>query len=152
MAPLTLSRRTLMPSWTGSLLDTGSLFGSFLPEFDGDFPMRFGYNLPQVNIVENTKDYRIEMAAPGLTKKDFHIDVDNDVLTIRSEKKEETKEEKENYTCREFSYSRFSRSFRLPDNCLPEKIDAKYENGILMLSLPKKEVTVTKPAKEIKIG
>jgi len=141
-----------MPSWSGSLLDTGNLFGSFLPEFNGDFPMRFGYNLPHVNILENANDFSIEMAAPGLEKKDFHIDVDNDMLTIRSEKKEETKEQLDNYTCREFSYNRFSRSFRLPDNCLPEKIAARYENGILKLSLPKKDVTVMKPAKEIKVG
>ncbi|MBL0105212.1 MAG: Hsp20/alpha crystallin family protein [Bacteroidetes bacterium] len=92
------------------------------------------------------------MAAPGMEKKDFHVSVEGGTLTIRSEKKEEIKEKKENYTRREFSYNSFIRSFRLPDNCLPEKIDAKYENGILTLVLPKKEVIAQKAVKEIKVS
>ena len=81
-----------------------------------------------------------------MEKKDFKIALDNGMLTISAEKKEESKEEKENFTRREFTFNRFSRSFRMPDNCLPDKIDAKYENGLLLLTLPKKEITITKIA------
>ena len=153
MSALTLQRKSLLPSWTSDLFDTGKLFSPGLLDFNGDFPaLDFASRIPTVNIIENDKDYKLEMAVPGMEKKDFHINVENDMLTVRSEKKEEMKENKENYTRREFSYSSFSRSFRLPENCLPEKIDAKYENGILKLLLPKKEVTLSKPVKEIKVS
>ncbi|MDP1728331.1 MAG: Hsp20/alpha crystallin family protein [Bacteroidota bacterium] len=110
------------------------------------------FRVPSANIIENTKDFKIELAAPGLEKKDFKIEVDNDYLTISAEKEEEKKEEKEDFRRREFSYNSFSRSFLLPDNTLSDKIDAKYEDGILRLSIPKKEVTVTKTKKEITVA
>ena len=109
-------------------------------------------NYPSVNIAEHDKDFKIELAAPGLEKKDFKIETDNDMLTISSEKKHEKKEEKENYRRQEFSYESFTRSFQLPENSLPEKIEAKYEDGLLKLTLPKKEVTIHKPKKEIKVA
>lgn len=153
MSPLTLSRRSLLPTVANDLFDTGTLFSPRLFDFNGDFPeMDFAVRMPSVNIVENTKDFKIHMAAPGMEKKDFKIEIDSDMLTISAEKKEETKEEKENYTRKEYSYNGFSRSFRLPENCMSDKIDAKYENGILHLSLPKKEVAVTKPTKQIKVS
>lgn len=144
----------------------GNLFPRLVRDFfDTDFfntPSIFDFNgglsrftwpvVPSVNITENSKDFKIELAAPGLEKKDFKIEVDNGVLTISSEKKKEEKEEKENYSRREFSYESFSRSFGLPENSLPDKIDAHYENGILKLTLPKKEITVSKPKKEIKVA
>ena len=152
MTSLTLSRRNLLPTWAGEMLDTGNFFGPGLLDFDGDFPSRdFANRIPSVNIAENTKDFKIEMAVPGMEKKDFHVNVENGMLTVSAEKKEETKEEKKNYSRREYSYNSFSRSFRLPENCLPEKVDAKYDNGILHLTLPKKEVSVSKPTKEIKV-
>ena len=101
---------------------------------------------------EREKEFRIELAAPGLEKKDFKVEVLNGNLTISAEKKEEKKEETKNYRRKEFSYNSFSRSFTLPDNCMHDKIDAKYENGILHLTLPKKEITVSKPKKEIKVS
>jgi HSP20 family protein len=150
---LTLPRRSLLPSWTNDLFDTGKFFEPSLLDFDGDFPVSdFATRIPSVNITENEKNFKIEMAAPGLEKKDFKIEVENGALWISAEKKEETKEEKKNFTRREFSYNSFSRSFRLPENCWPDKIEAKYDSGILKLMLPKKEVTVSKPAKEIKIS
>jgi HSP20 family protein len=94
----------------------------------------------------------LELAAPGMDKKDFKVNVENGTLTISAEKKEESKEEKKNYTRREYSYSSFSRSFRLPENCTAEKIDAKYDNGILRVTLPKKQMTLSQPAKEIKVS
>lgn len=122
-------------------------------DFKSEFP---GINLlikvPSVNIKETNKDYKIELAAPGLTKGDFKIETDNEMLIISSAKKDEKKEEGENFWKREFSYQNFSRSFHLPENSLPEKIQAKYENGILVLTLPKKEVTASKPKREIKVA
>ncbi len=153
MSTLTLSRRSLFPSLTNDLIEPGSFLTPRIMGRDGDFfDFDFAKFMPPVNIIENTKDFKVEMAAPGLQKKDFKVAVNNGMLTISTEKKEEIKEEHENYTCREFSYNTFSRSFRLPENCLPDKIDAKYENGILWLAIPKKEVTpITKVPKEIKV-
>jgi HSP20 family protein len=108
--------------------------------------------VPSVNITENDKEFRIEMAAPGLDKKDFKVEVENGLLCISSEKEEETTEEKKNYTRREYSFNSFSRSFTLPENSLPEKINASYQNGILSIVLPKKEVSVLKTAKEIQVS
>lgn len=153
MSALTLTKRNLLPLWANEMLDTGNVFNPSLFNLEGEFtPFDLSVRIPTVNIIENTKDFKIEMAAPGMEKKDFHVSVEDGTLTIRSEKKEEIKEKKENYTRREFSYNSFIRSFRLPDNCLPEKIDAKYENGILTLVLPKKEVIAQKAVKEIKVS
>jgi HSP20 family protein len=92
------------------------------------------------------------MAAPGLTKEDFKINVENDVLTVSNEKKTETSEKNEKYTRKEFSYSSFLRSFTLPEIVDMEKINAGYENGILTLTLPKKEEAKPKSPREIKIS
>lgn len=95
--------------------------------------------VPAVNVVENQNEYKVSLAAPGMKKSDFEIDVEGNMLTISSEQ-EETKEQKdEQYTRREFSYSSFSRSFSVPDDVKQDKIEAVYEEGILKISLPKKE-------------
>lgn len=121
---------------------------SFFNEFGIDQPFR----IPEVNIVENVKDYQIELAAPGMDRKNFKIEVQNGVLSISAEKEQEKDEDGKNFRRREFSYNAFSRSFVLPENLLDEKIDAKYENGILKLTLPKKEAKVEKPVKQIKVA
>jgi HSP20 family protein len=96
-------------------------------------------NVPAVNITDTPEAYNLSLAVPGLTKSDFKIDVEGNMLTISSEK-EENKEEKESrYTRKEYSYSSFSRSFSLPEEVNSEKIDAVYENGVLKVTLPKKE-------------
>lgn len=128
-----------------------AFFNNSLIDFDNGI-FRTQPLLPSVNITENHKNFTIEMAAPGLEKKDFKIEVDNGQLTVSAEKKNEEKEEKENYRRREFSYQSFSRSFGLPDNSVPEKIDAHYQDGILKLTLPKKEATTATPKKEIKVA
>lgn len=152
MSSLTMSRRNLLPTLTSDLFEPGSFLAPRILGRDGDFfDFDFTNFMPSVNIKENTKDFKIELAAPGLQKKDFKVAVVNGMLTISSEKKEETKEAHENYAFREFSYKNFSRTFRLPENCLPDKIDAKYENGILWLSIPKKEIAITKVQKEITV-
>lgn len=96
-------------------------------------------NIPAVNVAETDHEYTVSVAAPGLKKSDFNIDVEGNMLTISSEK-EESKEEKEaSYTRKEYSYSSFSRSFTLPEEVNKEKIEARYEDGILKVGLPKKE-------------
>jgi HSP20 family protein len=107
--------------------------------------------VPPVNITENQDNYLVSLAVPGMKKDDFKIDVDGNMLTISSEK-EETKEEKEKkFTRKEYSYSSFSRSFTLPDEVNREKIDAKYEDGVLKISLPRKEEVKKPTAKQIAV-
>ena len=101
-------------------------------------------SLPAVNIKENDQSFELELAAPGYEKKDFKIDVQDGVLNICAEKSEEREKEETNYTRREFSYSSFNRSFTLPENVNSEKVQAKYENGLLYLTLKKAEIKEAK--------
>ena len=107
---------------------------------------------PAVNVVESKDNFRIEVAAPGLKKDDFKLNVEGDLLTISSEKETENKVEGENFTRREFNHTKFSRTFTLPETVNTEKISAQYADGILNITLPKKEESKDKGAKEIKIS
>jgi HSP20 family protein len=112
-----------------------------------------GNSIPAVNIKEKPDSFSVEMAAPGMDKKDFKIEIDGSALTISSEKQNE-KEDKdgENYSRREFSYQSFYRTFHLPKEVVnADKIQAKYENGILKLEIPKREEAKQKPARLINI-
>ena len=118
--------------------DNGGLFGRTM-------------NIPAVNITEQKNDYLVSLAVPGMKKEDFKIDIDGNMLTISSEK-EETKEEKDKkFTRKEYNYSSFSRSFTLPDEVNKEKIDAKYEDGVLKISLPRREEVKKPTAKQIAV-
>jgi HSP20 family protein len=116
--------------------------------------------MPAVNISEDEKSWHIELSAAGFVKEDFKIRLENDTLTISAEHKEEKKEGdpstgsgEKKYSRREFRYGSFSRTFRLPkDKVNEEAINAAYENGILNLSIPKKEVEKKETLKEIKIS
>ncbi len=108
--------------------------------------------VPPVNVFENSVAYRIEMAIPGLAKENVKINLENDVLTIFAEKQEEEVEQVENCTKKEFHYETFSRSFALPEAADVEKIKAETENGVLKITISKKEQKVEKNAKEIKIS
>lgn len=110
------------------------------------------HTLPAVNIKENKNEYTIEFASPGFSKKDFKIDIDENVLTISAQSDSEIIDENQNYSRREFSYNSFSRSFTLPKTANTDKIDAKYYDGILKLSIPKNEHSKLLPKKEIKVG
>lgn len=109
-------------------------------------------NVPHVNISESDDNFTLELAAPGLKKGDFKIKVENDMLTISSESKEESVEKKDKYTRKEFSYSSFMRSFTLPEIVQEEGIAASYEDGIMKVVLPKKEEAKPKAPKEIKVS
>ncbi|MBL7757443.1 MAG: Hsp20/alpha crystallin family protein [Chitinophagaceae bacterium] len=101
--------------------------------------------VPAVNITEHEKEYQVALAAPGLKKDDFKIDMDGNMVTISSEKEESKEDKDKRYTRKEYSYSSFSRSFTLPEDVNRDKIEAKYEDGVLTLLLPRKE-EVKKPA------
>ncbi len=93
--------------------------------------------MPAVNIREDEKKFVLELAVPGMDKKDLKIDVNEDVLTISSEAKHESEDEKDGYKRKEFSYTSFCRSFQLPENIEKDKIEAGYKDGILSVTLPK---------------
>lgn len=108
--------------------------------------------LPSLNIKENKDSFFVEVAAPGFEKSDFKIELNNDLLTISSEKKLSNEvKDGERITKQEFSYQSFSRSFTLPELVDDEKISAKYDNGILSITIPKKEETKQKKQKLISI-
>lgn len=135
---------------------TRRTFSPFLSNlFDDDFiPVmsnRSG-SMPAVNIKENEKNFTLELAVPGMDKKDLKIDINEDVLTISSESKQENEEEKDGYKRKEFSYSSFCRSFYIPENVSKEKIDANYKDGILTVELPKVEEEKSKITRQIKIS
>ena len=109
--------------------------------------------IPAVNIRESNENFVVEMAAPGLTKNDFKVELDGNLLTISSEKEDRHEEkEGEKYSRREFSYQSFQRTFQLQKDVVDaEKIEAKYENGVLHLVIPKKEEAKQKPPRMIEI-
>ncbi len=109
--------------------------------------------VPPVNIKETEKAFSVALMAPGFKKEDFNIEVDNDLLTISSEiKNEKTEQEEGKYTRREFSYSSFKRSFTLPETVNTDDINASYEDGILTIALPKKEEALPKAKRLIDIS
>ena len=129
----------------------------FMNELFNDLPVNFGKSIredvlhfPPANIIERNDLYQIELAAPGMEKADFNVKLDGKILTISTEKKEETKPENEKMIRKEFSYRSFKRSFTLDEKIDAANITARYENGILKLDLPKKE-EIKNYAKEITI-
>ncbi len=143
-----------------SLIKFNETFPALLDSFFGhDMGERFAwprttFAVPAVNIREDENSFKVEMAAPGLKKDDFKVTLDNGVLTVSTEKRQENEEKDADgkYTKREFSYQSFSRSFSLPDSVQYEKIDARYQDGILYLTIPKKEEAKRKAPKVINIS
>ncbi len=108
-------------------------------------------NVPAVNIIENKENFQVSLAVPGMKKDDFKIDIDGNMLTISSEQEEGKEEKDKKFTRKEYSYSSFSRSFTLPEEINKEKIEAKYEEGVLKISLPRKEEAKKLSAKHIAV-
>lgn len=142
------------------------LFPGF-PSFFDDFMTRdllgladsddvaYGSSMPAVNIRETNDEFEVDVAAPGLKKDDFKIELDNNVLTISSEveQKREDKDKEGNYRRKEFHYAAFSRSFTLPEGMVnTDKIVAEYEDGVLKVHMPKAEEAKPKPVRTINIG
>lgn len=135
----------IWPSWIEDIFNR-ELSSGFSQNFNS------GISLPKVNIKETPDAYFVEMAAPGLNKSDFQIDLENQVLSIATEVEEKNEEKNENYTRREFGYSSFKRSFTLPETVDEGKIKATYNEGILNIHLPKKEEAKQKPPRNIQIS
>jgi HSP20 family protein len=125
-------------------------FNTGLMDFD-DFWNVDTYR-PLANFTETVKEFKLDLSVPGLKKEDFKVNVEDGILTVSCEKEEESNEDTENLKRREFSYSSFSRSFTLPDNAKEDQINAKYDNGILSVTIPKKEESASKPKKTINVG
>ena len=119
--------------------------------FDGNRVLGREMSIPAVNITEQKDKFLVSMAVPGLKKDDFKIDIDSNMLTISSEKEENKEEKEDNFTRKEYNYSSFSRTFTLPEEIKQEKIDAKYEDGVLKISLPRNEETKKSSAKHIAV-
>lgn len=120
-----------------------SIFDEFFTENKLDVPNYENFSIPAVNIQENLTNFVIKLAAPGLNKEKFAIEVEENVLTVSSEDKTDQKnQETQNgskFTRKEFNYSNFKRSFTLPDTVNVEEIEASYKDGVLRIALPKKE-------------
>ena len=133
-------------------------FDGFVNDFFNDLPATFGKTIredvlgfPPVNIQELADAYQLEIAAPGLEKSDFNLNLDKNILTISTEKKEVKTDEQSTFIRKEFNYSPFKRSFTVDDKIDTANISAKYENGILRVQLPKKE-ELKAAAKEITVS
>lgn len=112
----------------------------------------FAGSVPAVNVIENTEGFKIELAAPGLQKADFKLNLEKNQLTISAQKEQKEEESADKYTRREFKYTSFQRTFTLPNSVDGEKIVATYTDGILTVALPKREEAKEKPAREIEIA
>ena len=138
----TITKRSFRPFYMPNLFDD-----DFFPVLSNK-----SSSMPAVNIRENEKHYVLELAVPGIDKKDLKIDINEDVLTISSETKNETEENKDGYKRKEFSYSSFCRSFYIPENVTRDKIEANYKDGILTVGLPKQEVDKNTITRQVKIS
>lgn len=132
-----------------------NILSELMEDLDRNFNARFGdsrVTIPAVNIVESEDAFVLDLASPGMKKDDFRIKLDNNVLTISSEKREENEEKTEKYSRKEFNYCSFSRSFTLPKSIDLDKIKADYKDGILQVSLPKREDAKVALNREITIS
>ena len=111
-----------------------------------------GSTLPAVNVQETEDEFKLEVAAPGMSKIDFNVSVDNGVMTISAEKEMKNENNENGYSRKEFSYQSFQRSFSLPESVDDGQIKAKYNDGILYLTIPKRPEAKPKPAKMIKVS
>lgn len=136
------------PVWSNMLDD---LLSREIPTvFSSNF--NTGLTLPKVNIKETPDSFIVDMAVPGLKKSDFQIDLDHQVLSISVESRDENEQEEGNYTRKEFGYASFKRTFTLPESVNDEKINANYSDGILSITLPKKDEAKKKPSRSIEIS
>ncbi len=145
MSTLATTTARMFPAFTSLWED---FLNKDLLEWDGDLTT----TTPSVNVKETDKDFKIELAAPGIKKEDFIIELQNNVLTISTEKKEKKEEKLEGkFLRREFSYRAFQRSFALPENCERDSIKATYTDGILNINLNKKYVEAITTSKKIQV-
>lgn len=146
-----IKRNGHLPSTFPALFD--DFFGRELFNWDNSNYSSTGTTVPAVNIRETGEHFEVEMAAPGMDKNDFKIELNGNTLTISSQKQQEQKTEEDGYSRREFSYRSFQRSFVLPKEVVDDNgIAARYENGLLHLTIPKKEQAKQKTPRLIEIA
>ncbi len=138
----TIAKRSYRPFYMGNIFDD-----DFFPVMSTNTS-----SMPAVNIKEDEKRFTLDLAVPGIDKKELKIDINEDVLTISSETKNESEENKDGYKRKEFSYSSFCRSFQIPENVNKDKIEANYKDGILNVTLPKAEEEKHKISRQVKIS
>jgi HSP20 family protein len=144
---LIAKRNGELPSLVTDFFSPASVLGR---DVDADLLVaRVGVNLPSANIIETSKEYKLTLAAPGLSRKDFDLELENHVLTISAHKEEEMVGEDDVYARKEYSFNSFCRTFTLPDNVKENGIDARYENGILTVIIPKLSETSAQPMHKI---
>lgn len=149
---LKVKNRIGLPSLFSDLLNPLTLLGRDMFDLDTSLvPSRLGITVPTANIKETPKEYKLELAAPGLERNDFSIEINNHSLTVSAEKEHESNEEENGYSKREYSFNSFCRTFSLPENIKEEKIEAKYDKGVLKISIPKEKETKVKPAQKISV-
>lgn len=138
----TITRKSFRPFYMPNLFD------------DDFFPVMSARSnsMPAVNIREDEKFFTLDLAVPGIDKKDLKIDINEDVLTVSSEAKTENEENKDGYKRKEFSFSSFCRSFYIPENVNKEKIEANYKDGVLTVALPKQEEEKNKISRQVIIS
>ncbi len=143
--------KAMLPSLTNRSFRPFFMNGLFDDDF---FPVvnTSTSSMPAVNIREDDKKFILDLAVPGMDKKDLKIDINEDVLTVSSESKHESEESKDGYKRKEFSFSSFCRSFRIPENVDSNKIEANYKDGILTVNLPKMEEDKNKISRQIRIS
>jgi HSP20 family protein len=142
------NRNRLFPSWNNDSLKSFLSSDDF---FNNDF-LEEDSLMPAMNVKEHDDDFEIEFAAPGFSKKDFEVTIDDNILNVCGEKKTEVEEKEEDYTRKEFSYNSFKRSLSLPKTVnADQNVKASYKNGILKLNLQKKEELKEQPKKVIEV-
>ena len=132
-----------------------SVFNDYMEPWNDWFHEGFktkALTMPRVNITETKDSFNLDVAAPGLHKKDFKIDIEGNMLTISAQREQNTEDKDESVTRREYNYSSFSRSFTLPDAVVQEKISATYDGGVLKLTLPKTEKAIKSDSKTITVN
>ncbi len=155
------NKRSGTPRIGGSLMSRDPFFADFFNPrmglmnlnkmFDKDFEQ--GMDLPAINISEKKDKFEIELAAPGFTKEDFEVTMDDGMITISANREEESEEKKDAYIRREFSSQSFTRTLSLPDNIDDDKeVKASYKEGVLKLDIAKMQNAPTKPTKKVKIS
>jgi len=152
IAPILREPSILQDPFFSDLMNTRRSLFNLNRIFNGNNENNFEIN-PSINVKDNKENYEIEMAAPGLTKDDFNITIEDGVLTVSAEKEEKSEEKQEGYLCKEFSYNTFSRSMILPEMVDENKeVKAQYKDGILKLMLHKKPEAKPKLAKTVKVS
>lgn len=152
---LTLKPDTSLSRIFNDWLRPDTILNKDLFDLETEFlPVRLGVNIPSVNIKETPEEYTLEVAAPGLERKDFNVEVENHTLTVsaeKEEKKEEKEEKTDGYSRKEYSYNSFCRAFALPENVRETDVNAVYQNGILTIHVPKVKETPVKQVRKIDV-